>query len=283
MAAESRRGLFYAALAVIFFSTSAILVRWAAPLSAYQISFGRLLVGSLAILLLGALRREHRWPKGGEWVRFLLYGAVTAAHFVLYAAAILHTTLAHALTIVYTAPIWVALLSAWMLKEPLRPRQYSGMLVALAGLAIMVGFEPQMTGHMVLGDLLAFGSAVMFALYSIMGRSQRERYPLFTYAGLVYGIAALWLAPMAAITTTFVPAWPQLLAVIALGLIPMAAGHTLYNAAVRHTHAAVANLIATQEVTGGVLLGALLLGEVPGPTTVIGLVVALVGIALVLR
>jgi len=124
---------------------------------------------------------------------------------------------------------------------------------------------------------------VMFALYTIAGRSQRQRYPLFTYAGLVYGLAALWLAPLAAATTHSVPGWPQVLAVIGLGLIPMAAGHTLYNAAVRHTHAAYANLIATQEVTGGVLLGILLLGEVPGPTTVIGLAVTLAGIALVLR
>ncbi|MBC7242108.1 MAG: DMT family transporter [Anaerolineae bacterium] len=280
---KDRLGLLYAIAAVFFFSTSAVLVRFSAPLSTYQISCGRLVVGSAAILLLGFLRREHRWPARADWPRFIVYGAITAAHFVFYVAAILYTTLAHALTLVYTAPIWVALLSAWRLKEPLRPRQYAGMLVTLAGLGVMVGFEPQMSRQMIIGDLLALASAVMFALYTIAGRSQRQRYPLFTYAGLVYGLAALWLAPLAAATTHSVPGWPQVLAVIGLGLIPMAAGHTLYNAAVRHTHAAYANLIATQEVTGGVLLGILLLGEVPGPTTVIGLAVTLVGIALVLR
>jgi len=280
---KDRLGLLYAIAAVFFFSTSAVLVRFSAPLSTYQISCGRLVVGSAAILLLGSLRREHRWPARSDWPRFIVYGAITAAHFVFYVAAILYTTLAHALTLVYTAPIWVALLSAWRLKEPLRPRQYAGMLVTLAGLGVMVGFEPQMSRQMIIGDLLALASAVMFALYTIAGRSQRQRYPLFTYAGLVYGLAALWLAPLAAATTHSVPGWPQVLAVIGLGLIPMAAGHTLYNAAVRHTHAAYANLIATQEVTGGVLLGILLLGEVPGPTTVIGLAVTLAGIALVLR
>jgi drug/metabolite transporter (DMT)-like permease len=47
-------------------------------------------------------------------------------------------------------------------------------------------------------------------------------------------------------------------------------------------HATYANLIATQEVTGGILLGILLLHEIPPITTIIGVVVALVGIMSVL-
>jgi hypothetical protein len=42
------------------------------------------------------------------------------------------------------------------------------------------------------------------------------------------------------------------------------------------------NLIATQEVTGGVLLSALLLAQVPPPNAVVGIAITLVGIAIVL-
>ena len=42
------------------------------------------------------------------------------------------------------------------------------------------------------------------------------------------------------------------------------------------------NLIATQEVTGGILLGILLLGEIPSLATLTGIGVTLVGIILVL-
>ena len=54
-----------------------------------------------------------------------------------------------------------------------------------------------MDGRMLLGDLLALGSAITFGLYSVAGRSQRERYGLFTYTGTVYGLAALWALPAA--------------------------------------------------------------------------------------
>ena len=50
----------------------------------------------------------------------------------------------------------------------------------------------------------------------------------------------------------------------------------------RRTHATYANLIATQEVTGGVVLGVLLLGQMPTLNSVIGAAVTLLGIALVL-
>jgi len=59
-------------------------------------------------------------------------------------------------------------------------------------------------------------------------------------------------------------------------------GHTLYNAAVRRVHAVYVNLISTQEITGGILLGMLLLGQMPSINSIVGAVIALVGIGLVL-
>jgi drug/metabolite transporter (DMT)-like permease len=155
--------------------------------------------------------------------------------------------------------------------------------VAVAGIAIMAGLEPRMDRRMALGDLLALGAAVTYALYSIAGRSQRERYGLFTYAGTVYGIAALFALPAAALS--FAPAGvtaSSWLAVFLAGLLPLGMGHTLYNAALRRTHATVVSLIATQEVTGGVILGLLFFGQMPQPNEIAGIIVSLIGIALVL-
>lgn len=276
-------GLLLAVAAALAFATAPVLVLWAAELSAFEVTAGRLITGAAVIGLLARINRQQHLPARHDLPRFAGFGFIAALHFVSYIAALNFTTIAHALAIVYTAPIFVALFSAWFLKEPLARRKWLGVFVTVIGIAILAGLEPRLDGRMLLGNLLALVSALTYALYSIAGRSQRERYPLFTYAGTVYGLAALWALPAAALN--FTPAGYTLKSVLALlgaGLIPLAAGHTLYNAALRRTHATIPNLIATQEVTGGMILGALLLAQVPQTNEVVGALVALVGVALVL-
>lgn len=280
--ADDPRGLYLAGVAVLFFSTSPVWTRWAATgLSAYEITAGRMLTAGIVILGLAWLRRE-RLPGPSEWPRFALYGLVAAAHFGFYIASLNYTTIAHSLAITYTAPIFVAFFSWLALGEGLDRRKWLGVGVAVVGVGLLAGFEPSFAPRMWLGDLLALGSAVSFGLYSVAGRSQRDRYSLFAYAGSVYAAAALWLLPLAVWRLSPGGYTPVTVgSVLALGLLPLALGHTLYNAALRRTRATAVNLIATQEVTGGILLGILLLGEWPTPTALAGVLTTLAGIALV--
>lgn len=277
------RGLYLVAAAVLFFSTSPILTRWAAQsLTAFEISAGRMITAGLVVLAIARLRHEPL-PRGGDRLRFLGYGLVAALHFGCYIASLNYTTIAHSLAITYTAPIFVALFSAWFLDEGLDRRKWLGTLVAVGGVAILAGFEPDFSPRMALGDLLAVGSAICFGLYSVAGRSQRHHYGLFAYAGSVYALAGVWLLPLALLNFSPNGYTPTAVAsVLALGLLPLALGHTLYNAALRRTRATAVNLIATQEVTGGILLGMLLLGEFPTPTSLVGVAVTLIGIVLVI-
>lgn len=279
---SERRGLLYVALAVGMFSTSPVLVRLASPVSPFEISFWRVTVGALTVLALSYILHQPVTLPRGDLRRFALYGLVTALHFLFYIASLQFTTIAHSLAIVYTAPVFIAIFSAAFLGEPLARRTYAGIAVTIAGIAIVSGFEPKLSPRMLFGDLLALASAICFGLYSVFGRSQRDRYPLLTYAFTVYGAAALWLAPAA--LATFRPVYTSgaLLGIVLLGIFPLGIGHTLYNAAVRRVHAAYANLIATQEVTGGIILGVLFLSEVPSLSSLVGAVIALAGIVMVL-
>jgi drug/metabolite transporter (DMT)-like permease len=284
---SSWHGLLYVCVAVGFFSTSAVFVRWSAPFSSVEIAFWRLAIAAGLVGLLGLLTRTPLLLKRQEFLRFLFYGLITALHFLFYIAALSFTTIAHALALVYTSPIFVTLFSALYLHEPLPRRKYVGIGVAIFGVALMAGFQPhytacnlQGTGQcMVLGDGLALLSALCLAIYSVVGRSERDRHPLFRYTLNVYGLAALWLLP-AALYFAFQHAYPlsAVAAVAALGIFPLGLGHTLYNAAVRRIHATYANLIATQEVTGGIILGIFLLGEIPALVTLLGVLITLIGI-----
>jgi len=279
---NERRGLLYVVIAVGMFATSPVLVRLAYPVSAFQITFWRMaLAAPMVFVLSHVLQQPIQLPRQ-EMGRFAVYGLVTALHFLFYIASLQFTTIAHSLAIVYTAPIFIAMFSVIFLHEPLARRKYAGIVIAIIGVAILAGFEPRFSRRMLFGDLLALGSALWFALYSVIGRSQRDRYPLLTYVFMVYGLAALWLAPAAVLS--FKPNYTpmSLLGILLLGIVPAGIGHTLYNAALRRVHAAYANLIATQEVSGGIILGLLILHEVPSANSIVGALIALVGIAAVL-
>ncbi len=282
---QSKSGFIYVCIGTFFFSTSAIFVRWSQPFNSIEIAFWRLAAATLLVELLGIITRQRLVLQRQQVPRFLFYGLVTALHFVFYIASLSFTTIAHTLAITYTSPIFVTLFSALVLREPLPSRKYLGIGVTIVGIAIMAGFEPHYTACslqgqcMVLGDSLAILSALCFSIYSIAGRGERDRHPLFRYTTNVYGMAALWLLPVVPFFA-FQHTYPLAAAgaVVALGIFPLGLGHTLYNASIRKVHATYANLIATQEVTGGVLLGILLLHEIPSFTTIIGGVVTLMGI-----
>ena len=280
---DAKIGLLYVVIAVFFFSTSPIFIRWADTISSYEITFWRLTTAALTVGGMMLIRGERWRVPRGDWGKFLLFGLITALHFLFYIASLAFTTIAHSLAIVYTAPIFVTIFSALVLKEHIPARKWGGILITVLGIGILAGFQPNFTRRMMFGDLLALGSAITFGLYSIAGRSQRHHFSLFTYAITTYGAAALWALPAALLTFTPGGYTPKTaLSILGMGVFPLGLGHTLYNAALRRVHASYANVIATQEVTGGILLGALLLGEIPGVNEIVGVVVALLGILIVI-
>ncbi len=279
----NKSGILLAIVAVSLFSTSAVLARWAEPLGAYEVTFWRMLIATLTVGIIGLSKSQIPNIRRADLPKFILFGFITAIHFGAYIASLQFTSIAHSLTLVYTAPVFVALLSVLFLKESISARKWGGIVVVVAGVAVLAGFEPEMTPRMWLGDALAIVSAIAFGFYSVAGRSQRAGYSLLTYTFFVYLSAAFWIAPFA--VTDFSPVeygFRQIISILLLGILPLGLGHTLYNAALRRMNATYANLIASQEVTGGILLGVLFLHEIPGASAIIGVIITLVGIILVL-
>jgi len=306
-AAEQTQGLRLAILATLFFSTSAVLVRLASGLGPLEVASYRLILGAGFVAVIAAAGRQRsrsllrepvlageaagvRPSPARRFLPILAAGLVAALHFAFYIGALYRTTIAHALVLVNLSPLLAMPLAAVFLGERFDLRRLPGVLVVIAGLAIMVGLEPGLTRAQLSGDLMALLAALAYAVYSLIGRGQRTRTNLLAYAFWVYLVAGLALLPLAqwqrvmgrvSAAGTALPGL-TILAVVLLALLPTAGGHTLYNAALRRADAVTVNLIATQEVTGGVLLGLLLLGEVPSAQAIAGGIVALGGLGLVL-
>jgi drug/metabolite transporter (DMT)-like permease len=230
---EARRrttGLLLAVAAVACFSTSPVFTLLAAPLSPFEITVGRLAIGAVTVWGLAGLTGQPLLPRRSHLPLFAAFGLITALHFLTYVASLSYTTIAHSLAIVYTAPIFVTLFSAALLKEPILPRKWLGVLVAVVGIAVLVGFEARWTRQMVLGDLLALGPAITFGLYSVAGGHNGSAMGCSPMPGRVRPGRPVDSACCGdCIYPSRLPGL-SLLAVLAAGLIPMAAV-TMYNAA----------------------------------------------------
>jgi drug/metabolite transporter, DME family len=148
------------AAAAVLFSTGGAAIK-AADFTAWQITCLRSGVAALAIWL---MTREAR---KGWTTRTVAVGIAYAATLTLFVLANRLTTAANTIYLQSTAPLYLALLAPWLLREPTRRQDLVFMAAVGLGLALVfVGVEPpaETAPDPVRGNLLALGSGVFWAL-----------------------------------------------------------------------------------------------------------------------
>ena len=135
------------------------------------------------------------------------------------------------------------------------------------------------------GNALVVVGAVMAAVYVLVGRSLRQRVALVPYVVVVYTACALTLLVVALAQGLPLSGYGtrEWLIFLALAVGPGLLGHTVVNWALEHVESSVVSVSLLGEPIGATLLGVVLLAEVPGPTTVAGASLVLVGIYLTAR
>lgn len=270
-------------------STASIFVRFAQSAGAPSLAIAalRLTFASLVLLpfALARCRDEYRALSKRDVGAAVLSGAFLGGHFATWISSLAFTSVVSSVALVSLSPLFIALAGVLILKEKLTRRLLIGMVIAVAGgiligLADSAGTSPG--ANPTLGNALALAAALCMAPYMIVGRALRHTLSLLAYVTLVYGAAAVVLLLMCLITrTSLVMDDPLAYVWIALlALLPQLIGHTSFNWSVRRLPAAYATIPVLGEPVGSTILAIVLLGETVKPLTLIGAVVALVGIVL---
>jgi drug/metabolite transporter (DMT)-like permease len=252
----------------------------------YRVLFMTALVAPVA---LGRQRSAFRRLSRRDLVVALVTGAALAVHFFSWFASIERTSVAASVTLVQSQPLFVALGAFFLLGEAIDRWTVAGIVVAVGGAAAMSFAEPGATvpiaGEAMVGNALAVLGAVMMAGYVLVGRSLRQRIPLFPYVTVVYAAAAAVLLGIVAVRSAPLVGYPPreylLFAGMAVG--PGLFGHTVVNWALEHVESSLVSVTLLGEPVGSTVLAAALIGEVPTALTVAGGVVVLAGIYLTTR
>ncbi len=229
-----------------------------------------------------AVRRELLPARRPLFV-LVVSGVALGAHFGFWISSLGYTSVAASVVIVSTAPVFVAVFAYLLFGEKTSPVSLVGILVALAGTAVIAA-DRSMGSAALFGNALALIGAV--AVYVLIGRSQRTTGVGFLpYSVIVYSAAALSLLPVALVGgvqlwgysgETWLWLW-----VITLG--PQILGHTVLNWALGYVEAAIVSGTILAEPVVAALLAWWILSEKPGLPTAAGGAVILVGLFLLLR
>jgi len=285
----SNRAIFgVLALSVIGISFAAPLIRLshahAVVIATWRLFFALIIVG-VALAYTGSWRQWRTLDRAGL-VLAAGAGVLLAFHFWAWNASIALTTIAASTVLVDLQPVIVAGASAAWLREAPSRRQWTGILLAIVGAAVLGsadwnGSSPHGSTAF-LGDLLALGAGVAGALYYLTGRRVRQQLDLWPYVAIVYGVCFLTLLSISiAARLPLLHQPPRELAIFAaLAIGPMLLGHTGMNWAVKFAPAFIVNLTVLGEPIGATMLGALLPGirELPSGRTLLGEAIVLVGI-----
>lgn len=206
---------------------------------------------------------------------FVMVGLSMAAYQVFYYSAVYRAGVVVAtLVTLCLAPILVALISSCVLSERLTSSIAIALVMAIAGTALLVGFPAQITaetGKILAGAALALGSALSYAVLTVVSRALANSSDPFQLIVLGFGGGAVLLMPFAASGgLTFAYPSSAWLLLLYLGLIPTALAYVLFFTGMRWTSATVASIITLLEPLTATVLAWLIFNEKLGPFGLLG-------------
>jgi len=195
-----------------------------------------------------------------------------AAHWLTFFLAIQLTTVAVALTVVYTGPIIAALLSAPVLGERNHRSAWVGLTLAASGMLLVARPE---SGATIEGVAVGLVSAVLLAALFVFGKPAASALGGLSVAMWEAVAAAVVLAPFTVqAVRQSSEFWREFLI---LGVVFTGLAGVIWWSSMRLLPVAVVSVIMYLEPASAVVWAALFLDESPEPLTWLGVALVMAG------
>jgi drug/metabolite transporter, DME family len=289
------RGYLYIATATFFWGISATLGRAAftgrlpglravSPIDALILSQGRV---TFSFLILLAVLRLLR---GGYSLRistrdlgqlFLIGILGVAASNYCYYLAIQRTNVATAITVQYTAPIWVLLYAVARGLQKFTLQRIAAVGLALTGIALVIGVLSRSALRLdTIGICAALLAAFSFAFYNIGGHdilARRDRWIVLLYTTGSASLIWILINPPWKLMAAHYSA-AQWLFLLVFSLLSVLAPFSFYFAGLQHLEPTRAIIASCLEPVFSIVITAIVLGEVMHPLQLLGIIFVLAAI-----
>lgn len=191
------------------------------------------------------------------------------ATVLLFVVSTKTTTSANAILLQFTAPIYVAVLGAWILKEKTRLLDWIIIAAVFGGMALF--FLDNLSTKGMLGNILAALSGISFALFFIFTRMQKNSSSM---ESILLGniLTAVIGLPFLIGASPNATGWVCL---GVLGVVQLGLPYVLYAIAIKHTTALEAILTTAIEPILNPIWVLLFIGEKPSHWAIVGGIVVI--------
>jgi len=253
-------------LAALLFSTGGAVIKLT-TLTSWEIAGLRSLAAAAVLFILLPESRRIAAPR--IWPPAVAY----AATLVLFVLATKLTTSANAIFLQATAPLWLLVLGPWLLGERSRPRDRWLAVAMAGGMACSLldrSAATPLAPRPALGNVLAAASGLTWAVtvMALRDASRREggsSLPVVTAGNLLaFGASLPFMLPMEPVDRH------DLIAILYLGVFQVGLAYVFMDRAMRHVPAFEAAMLVLLEPALNPVWALVLLGERPGPLTLVG-------------
>ena len=246
------------------------------------------MVGAAALALIALARRQSLSVPDGMWLRLLLVSTLAIGGWTAFMGlALVWLGASEAAVLGISIPVWVAFLARPILGERLSLLRALSLMVALAGIAVLIGgngFDASIAK--LPGIIFALTGAVCVALGTVLTKHFPLAMPPLSLAAWQVGLGCL---PVAIVGLAIEQ--PQVAALSSIGwasmvyitLIQFCVCYVCWFAALERLPAATASIGTLLVPVVGVLAAAAMLHEPLGLREVAALVITLGGVAVALR
>jgi len=230
--------------------------------------------GSRSLLAAAVLLPFLRKPRNLVSFDTMVGGIAFAGALILFVIATKLTTAANAIFLQLTAPVYVALLSGWILGERIRTLDWVITGIIISGMLLF--FSDNLTVDGFWGNVCAIIGGICWAVFVLFSRRQKDDAPL-KIPILGHLICALVGVPF--IIAAGLPEtggfW-----IIPMGAIGAGLSFVLYTAVIMRLKAIEAVIAQTIEPIFNPIWVFLVVGETPGPWALVGGIVVLTSVTL---
>ncbi|MGG2015709.1 DMT family transporter [Bacillus sp. S10(2024)] len=185
------------------------------------------------------------------------------------------------------SPALISIFAFYILKEKLQINKITALILATIGVLCVIGLPStnNQTESMYLGNIILFGAAITWAIYTVLSKVQTQKYSSLTVTTWSNLFGVIFTIPIViweqAVTPTDLPkdVWIWL-GVLYLGIISTAVAFYFWNKGFEYLDASTGSLFFFLQPIVGSLLGFLLLDESLGITFILG--ACLIGIGVYL-